>query len=380
MEKPGDTITQRIANALLLNASFIDNLGLMHGKMGIAVYFLHLARETKNNIYESYAGELIDEVYEEISTGTPVDFENGLAGIGWGIEYLVEAGFIEADTDGVLADFDERIAHELAHHCPEGIGLLDGLMGLGAYFLMRIKQKGAKKQSPQIIVNRQALTHLVDLLDQKLTDGEIEKLLTEGPLTRNLQPATRDPQPFDLARDYLVLLWFLSEVYREGVFNAKVEKMIQRLVGSLAHNKTLPKHHGERLLLALGLQKTISSGWNGSIKRKGTVIGLGEILNGLSGIDRETLMSELRPGNASLRYGTAGIAWLYRQLFVLTNDPRFKEEMKYWTKQTFSFEGKGKGLAGFGFDDTDHAFGIFEGLAGIGLEQLYMEQYNYLTI
>jgi lantibiotic modifying enzyme len=81
---------QRITNTLLLNASFIDNLGLMHGKMGIAIYFFHLARETKNQIYEDYAGELIDEIYDEISTTTTLDFENGLAGIGWGIEYLVQ--------------------------------------------------------------------------------------------------------------------------------------------------------------------------------------------------------------------------------------------------------------------------------------------------
>lgn len=74
---------QHITNTLLLNASFIDNLGLMHGKMGIAIYFFHLARETENQIYEDYAGELIDEIYEEISLTTPCDFENGLAGIGW---------------------------------------------------------------------------------------------------------------------------------------------------------------------------------------------------------------------------------------------------------------------------------------------------------
>ena len=86
---------QRITNTLLLNASFIGNLGLMHGKMGIAIYFFHLAQETKNQIYEDYAGELIDEIYDEISTTTPLDFENGLAGIGWGIEYLVQNGFIE---------------------------------------------------------------------------------------------------------------------------------------------------------------------------------------------------------------------------------------------------------------------------------------------
>jgi len=106
---------QQIINTLLLNASFIDNIGLMHGKMGISIFLFQLARQTKNQIYEDYAGELIDEIYEEITTNTPVDFENGLAGIGWGIEYLVQNKFIEADTDVVHSESNERIFQELIY-------------------------------------------------------------------------------------------------------------------------------------------------------------------------------------------------------------------------------------------------------------------------
>ena len=94
---------QHIINTLLLNASFI-----MHGKMGITIFFFQLARQTKNQIYEDYAGELIDEIYEEITANTPVDFENGLAGIGWGIENLIENEFIEANTDKVLEELDNH--------------------------------------------------------------------------------------------------------------------------------------------------------------------------------------------------------------------------------------------------------------------------------
>lgn len=86
---------QRITNALLLNASFIDNLELMHSKMGIAIYFFHLARETKNQIYEDYACELIVEIHDEIYIHTPCSFENGLAVIELGINFLVQKEFID---------------------------------------------------------------------------------------------------------------------------------------------------------------------------------------------------------------------------------------------------------------------------------------------
>ena len=105
-----DSHLQRIANVLLLNASFIDNLGLLNGKMGIAIFFYHYARYTDNKVYSNYAGELIDEIYEEINKNTPIDFANGLTGIGWGIEYLVKNGFVEADTDVALSEMDAGIS------------------------------------------------------------------------------------------------------------------------------------------------------------------------------------------------------------------------------------------------------------------------------
>ncbi|MDD4757119.1 MAG: hypothetical protein PHG29_13655, partial [Prolixibacteraceae bacterium] len=46
-------------------------------------YFFHLARSTRNKVYDEYAGELIDEIYEEITINTPVNFENGLAAFLW---------------------------------------------------------------------------------------------------------------------------------------------------------------------------------------------------------------------------------------------------------------------------------------------------------
>ena len=70
---------------IILNASFLKNLGLLDGKMGISILFFNLYRETNNNIYKEYANILIDEVSSEISYSTPIGFIDGLAGIGFRI-------------------------------------------------------------------------------------------------------------------------------------------------------------------------------------------------------------------------------------------------------------------------------------------------------
>jgi len=58
------TTHERIVNALLLNAGFIDNLGLMHGKMGICIFFYHVSRYTNNKVCESYADEFLEKVHK----------------------------------------------------------------------------------------------------------------------------------------------------------------------------------------------------------------------------------------------------------------------------------------------------------------------------
>jgi hypothetical protein len=109
LKPPVDLRLHRIADVLLLNGNFIYNPGLLNGKMGIAIFLYHYAQQTGNEIYETYAGELIDEICGMISTQTPVDFANGLTGIGWGIEYLVRSGFIEDVTDEALAEIDNAV-------------------------------------------------------------------------------------------------------------------------------------------------------------------------------------------------------------------------------------------------------------------------------
>jgi len=176
MEKTRVNNRQRLINALLLHSSFIENPGLLHGKTGIAICFYHLAGQTGNTIYEDYAGELIDEIYEDITMDTPLDFASGLAGIGWGIEYLVQNHFLEADTDDVLEEIDKRLM-PLIYSFPSPIGLENGLVGLGAYLLKRVQNPAAKEEKIQTLINKQLLVHLIGELNRRTQ--EVSELIKE---------------------------------------------------------------------------------------------------------------------------------------------------------------------------------------------------------
>ena len=344
---------QRITNTLLLNSSFIENLGLMHGKMGIAIYFFHLARQSKNLIYENYAGELIDEIYEEISIKTPLDFENGLAGIGWGIEYLVQNGFIDADTDNALEHIEKQLYISKSEF--RGIGLLNGLTGLGAYYLKRLQNPNSSNEKAITILNKQMLVYIMDNMDLLISNDEIIKQIS-------------NPEAFDLTCGYPVVIAFLTEVYQLDIFNFKVSKMLQHLVSLLFQSCNVPEQHSTRLSLVLALEKLKYCTFNETL---GTPIE--ELIQKLLAvINRAVIANELAPNSAFLANGTSGIAWIYVQLFKLTNDAFYQKESIYWTDKSIEFEETNTGFAGFNISEEkkETAFGLLEGLAGIALTSL----------
>lgn len=372
------TPVERIINTLLLNASFIDNIGLMNGKMGIAMAFYHLARKTGNKIYEDYAGELIDEIYEEISLSTPCDFENGLAGIGWGIEYLVQNGFIEADTDEVLEEFDNRIFKELIYNTPKEIGLLNGLVGIGMYLLKRIQNPQSNDEKITTLTNKHTLIHLIDELDRRTQD--VSELIVE-PQTVNFELKSPDHKPqttfnksFDLMWDYPVLLWFLAELHTQNIINFKVEKILERIVAPLFNNNNFPSLQSNQLILALALTKLYQT-----IGTKETTLKISSppntlkplqtfqtILNTIiTGINRDTILSELPANNTTFRHGTAGIAMVYKQLHEYTGQEIFVWEYQYWLKETSDIPIQENSLnTAYKSKNEPMEFGLLMGFAG----------------
>jgi hypothetical protein len=184
-------LLQRIARYLMLHGSFTENIGLLTGKTGIAIFFYHYARYTGKRIYNDFAGELIDEIYKEIHVNTPLNFNDGLCGIAWGIEYMIRNKFIDADPDEVLEELDKKIMEWDVRHIRD-YSLKTGLAGIACYIVSRMVNR--KKEytiiPPDYICDlvealkrnkENANSALIDALDQivkKQNDG-IETLLVQ---------------------------------------------------------------------------------------------------------------------------------------------------------------------------------------------------------
>lgn len=185
-----------------LNKDFYSSLGLARGKMRAVIYFFHCARDSGDEYYEQIAGHLLDDIFEHLSVDTPLSFAHGLCGIGWGMEYLFQQGFVEGEPDDALAEIDSYIIHSIYLQEMEDLGLDNGILGLGCYILMRIRPTWVKGDTYRSIELKENLIYLIDWLDRKLDEAG---------------SAQAD-----------ILDW-LSELRDTGFYKTKVEKMIAKL-------------------------------------------------------------------------------------------------------------------------------------------------------
>jgi lantibiotic modifying enzyme len=110
-----DDLNSKI-EATLDNQRLLPGLG--YGKMGLCVHFYRLARSESNEKYGKIAERLLDEVFEDIGTVKLIDIENGLAGIGLGISYLIRNGYVQGDENHILRDVDDEIFKQISSPKP----------------------------------------------------------------------------------------------------------------------------------------------------------------------------------------------------------------------------------------------------------------------
>lgn len=137
---------QKIANTLLLYSYHIDPIGLFNGKMGIALYLYRYARYADCKYYSEFADELLDKVLDSINHSSP-DFESGISGVGWCINYLMKNEYVEGDPNDVLLNVDKRVFSQLS------CNPITSMLGQGIYLLERLKD------------NRELEIHIDQLLD-----------------------------------------------------------------------------------------------------------------------------------------------------------------------------------------------------------------------
>ena len=154
---------QQIANILLLNGTLTECPGLVHGKMGIAIFFFHYARYINAMLFADYASDLIGEIQDQLHANSQADYEKGIAGIGIGIDYLIRNDFLDVEED-IFEDFDQRMYRAVMYDPWQDFSLYHGGTGYGKYWVSRLHQQ------PSSIQAQDCLMKITEQIERNIRD------------------------------------------------------------------------------------------------------------------------------------------------------------------------------------------------------------------
>jgi lantibiotic modifying enzyme len=273
---------------LMKVASELKNQGLLRGKMGICLYFFNLYQKTNKEEYEEFAGQLLDEVYEYLHQNPlSPQFDDGLAGIAWAIDYLVKKDFLEADSDSILNEVDKIIYRYLSDAGEEiPFGIKQGLLGYVFYLFNRFLDRNNKpKENLTGLVFQRLLIDLINRLGIMIEDGKFN---------------FREPSKFDLFWDLPCCLYVLGKVRKQNLYNAKTDRILKDL-GPIVLS-TFPQYSSNRLALIVAMEGLNMPKWKNHLNLL------------VNNIAPQTIIDfELKNNNIHLEDGIAGLVFLDSQ-------------------------------------------------------------------
>lgn len=126
--------SDRIVHTLMLQSFFITDIGLFEGQMGIVLALSEYSRKKEKDVFFDFSFDLLENIITKVNKGLTFSFNNGLTGIGWGIEYLIQNKFVEGSGVEICDEIDKKIM-EIDPRRISDLSLNTGFEGLLHYVI-----------------------------------------------------------------------------------------------------------------------------------------------------------------------------------------------------------------------------------------------------
>ena len=199
----------QINNILLPALPQVDKIGVRQGKMGIAIYLFQLYKVTGKKEFEQLAEKLLEQSIEKLSWPMPIDFSDGLTGIGYCFEYMAEQKYIDIDTDDFLETIDFHLQHVLYAECLPFMLLKD----ICIYYCKRLLGRPVETDDLKLLKLRHHVVYAIDLFYRYLKKEDIIPYFN----TSNTRTTVWQ---------YPLYLSLLGDMYRLDLFNHKVCQLL----------------------------------------------------------------------------------------------------------------------------------------------------------
>lgn len=237
-------------------------LGLANGKMGLCIYFYHLARLKAQPKYEKTAEILLEEIINNISLETSINVEVGLAGIGIGIRHLIKEQYISGDSNEILEEIDNEIYKKIVFEGGDTSTIFLSEM-IHILFYLYVCYSEQTKDSQKYIYS-ELIIKTIEIIYQRFTPD-----FWDEPLSFTIN--------YHLPR----FLFIISKIISLNIYNRRLYRILDEF--KIKFLGVLPCSHGNRLFLLWGLVYLNNAHQNPDIKNQinilKTHIDLSRILN-----------------------------------------------------------------------------------------------------
>ncbi|MGV8137968.1 MAG: lanthionine synthetase LanC family protein [Mangrovibacterium sp.] len=324
--------------------------GLLHGNTGLTILLYAWAKAEQNGRLERMADDLLDEVFNGMTTVVSPDFEQGIAGVAWGMEYMLRKGYVEGDSDSILEDIDHWLFACLNDNKDPGFEFTNGLCGTLMYLSLRL-QSYPDNPSLNLRIDRELFIHCINQIGDSVFS--------------QLHSIQKDVE-FDLFWRFPMLFLCVINALRLNIYNEKIERMFNQWTPSL--EVCLPCLHINRLYLAIAFYRA------GSILNNSRIDEVSKLL--LFSTDVEQLRMEVNFDSDKIRYGYNGFLWVLHQAgkHIPGDYPRIKEIR--WFEEEINTEIKSRTKNLFDSLSTDRRsqLDLCESCIGIFLWNILTEQ------
>jgi len=221
---------------IISSIDIVQSLGIANGKMGICIFLYEESRRLKDKRLELLADEVFDMVHSNLSENMSFGIENGLMGIGIGIDYLIKKEFIQGDVNQILKTIDNYVFQNICNHLEtsitdKDIDLMDqyltSILHTLLYFSFRLKNK--KLKAIDRLILEKSEIKLINVFYRTLSDSLIY-----------------EPLPFSIRNKIPLFLLGLRDLAHSNFYTERINCIIHEI-----ENRVLtyfPYIQGNRLM------------------------------------------------------------------------------------------------------------------------------------
>lgn len=355
------------------------NGNLFTGKAGVALFLYYYNREFKCERALIKAHELLTEAVDDINSVQDAKFDptfcQGISGILWTIDHLISQGFIDAGNGEILDYFDAYLSNAMNLMIEvNNLDFLHGSIGTGIYLLNRTHKEGVIS----------GLSRAIEQLNNKKLHH------STGFYWKHKIGNFQDHEACNLSLSHGMagLLIFLNKASKKDINKNLSYKLLQEGIDFILNQELKDAH---RLSVfpsyALASDKNMLAATASRLGWCYGDLGVGFLLNQTGEItsndilkDKATSLFEFNSQRRDVKsnfiidsgicHGSAGIALIFRRLYLESGNSLYKETSEYWLSKTLAMAKHKDGYCGYIADEHHPAPGLLEGVAGIGLALL----------